>query len=72
MTRHNSDLDVCTTCGRPLNDDEDFLCGPCMSRRMDDLFDPTNDDLARRDAMIERGWRMLTAVVLGEPERKAS
>ena len=55
MTTH-TDSDTCTECGRLLAPAEENLCGPCLSRKIDAWYDPTDEELLRRDALTARFW----------------
>lgn len=57
MTTTHTDHDCCANCGRLLNSyEEDWLCGPCTERARDDYYDPTDEELLRRDAITARFW----------------
>lgn len=48
--------DTCTECGRLLAPAEESICGPCLSRKTDAYYDPTDAELLRRDAITARFW----------------
>ena len=54
-----TDLDCCAECGRLLNSYEEVYCGPCARKVLDDWPEPSDAELAQRDAMIARGWQRL-------------
>lgn len=55
MTSH-PDPDSCAHCSRLLNSYEEVLCGPCAERARDNYYEPTDDELMRRDALTARFW----------------
>lgn len=63
-SKYYGDLDHCYSCERLLAPAEDVYCSSCQSKVLREL-DPTDDDLARRDAMISRGYRHLAAILAG-------
>jgi len=58
MTTHTAlpGVNACAECGRLLTDDEYVLCGPCAEKARDTYYDPTDEELLRRDAITARFW----------------
>jgi len=56
----------CELCRGPLADDEPWVCSACAEDKMTWYdIDPSDIELARRDAMIERGYLNLAALIAG-------
>lgn len=63
--RHTSDHEFCYACERLLASHEEVYCGPCGEQALASWPEPSDAQLAQRDALIERGWRELAAVLAG-------
>lgn len=63
--KSGSDLLFCAHCDAILHLHEDVLCGPCAQAVIDAWDEPSDAELAQRDALIARGWQRLAAVLAG-------